>query len=180
MYYFRMFDPDFRPYPVYDAIKNYTPRARYMPIGFHGAGHWAIESGEGWEQVNDERAYLGEYKRGATGAALHFAFRGTDLDLVVLQNPYGGAVRVQIDSDPPREIALWRTDPGAGGRISLASGLDDREHRVTITVTRAPLAINGFVVRRDNAWWVWRVGALGAVGLLGGWVVRWRGLRRRR
>ena len=168
MYYFRMFDPDFTPYPVYAAMKDYIAKARYMPIGFHGAEHWAVESVGVWESRSNPQAYFGEYKVGPVGAGLKFVFSGTDLDLVVAQNPYGGAVRVQVDGQPARDFELWRTDSGVGGRISLARDLDDGQHRVSITVTRAPAAINGFIVQRGNAWWLRRVAV---VGLLGGLVV---------
>jgi len=56
-------------------------------------------------------------------------------------------VRVQIDNDATREIELWRTDPSAGGRVALARGLPSGAHRVTITVTRGAVAVNGFVVK---------------------------------
>lgn len=167
-YYFRMMEPDFTPLPVYNSMKAYTPTARFVDVGFKSATHWAMDWRGGWELVKDDRAYFSEYKIGQLGDSVIFNWRGTDLDLVVMQNPYGGAVRVQIDNDPPREIELWRTDAGAGGRISLARDLDDGEHRVTMTVTRAPVAINGFIVQRGNVWLVKR--AL-VVGLLGGLVV---------
>jgi hypothetical protein len=135
----------------------------------------------GWKLKQDDRAYFGEYKIGRLGDSVSFSWRGTDLDLVAMQNPYGGAVRVQVDSfdsagaplrtSPARDIELWRTDAGAGGRISLARDLDDGTHRVTLTVTRAPVAINGFIVQRGNAWWIRKVGSLLGlfVGSLGGW-----------
>ncbi|MBI4789440.1 MAG: cellulase family glycosylhydrolase [Chloroflexi bacterium] len=167
-YYFRMFDPDFTPKPVYAALKDYIPQARYVPVGFHSARHWAVESGGVWAALSNPQAYFGEYKVGQNGAAMNFVFSGTDLDLVVAQNPYGGAVRVQVDDQAARDVELWRTDSGAGGRIVLARDLDDGKHRVSITVTRAPVAVSGFIVQRGNAWWVWRVAV---VGLLGGLVV---------
>ena len=97
---------------------------------------------------------------------MSFSWRGTDLDLVVMQNPYGGAVRVQIDDNAPREIELWRTDSGAGGRISLARDLDVGEHRVSLVVARARVAINGFIVQSGNGWIVRRVGMVGLSGSL--------------
>ncbi len=174
-YYFRMMEPDFTPLPVYNAMKAYIPTARFVDIGFKSSTHWAMDWSDGWERIVDDRAYFNEYKIGKLGDSVIFNWRGTDLDLVVMQNPYGGAVRVQIDNEMPREIELWRTDTGAGGRIALARDLDNGEHRVTLTVTRAPAAINGFVVQRGNAWWVRKVGI---VGLLVGWAgsvfVKWK------
>ncbi len=48
--------------------------------------------------------------------------------------PLGGLgddVPLQVDDAPPRELELWRTDAGAGGRIPIAHDLNDGEHRVT-------------------------------------------------
>lgn len=149
-YYFRMLDPDFTPHPVYAAMKDYITRARLVPIGFHSAQHWAMDYQGGWESQQDERAYFGEYKVGQVGDSLNFVFRGADLDLVVLQNPYGGAVHVQVDKQLARDIELWRTDPGVGGRIALARDLDGGDHRISLTVTRGPVLVNGFIVQRTG------------------------------
>jgi polysaccharide biosynthesis protein PslG len=174
MYYFRMFDPDFTPHPVYDAVKNYIPQARLVQIGFHGPEHWAMDWRGSWQTEQNPQAYFGEYKIGKAGDAVSFTFNGTDLDLVVAQNPYGGAVRVQVDDQPARDLELRHTDSGAGGRISLARDLNGN-HRVSLTVTRPPVAINGFIVQRGNAWWLWRVAG---VGLLASCVVGWFVLKR--
>lgn len=182
-YYFRMFEPDFTPLPVYEAMKAYTPTARFVDMGFKATTHWAMDWVGDWETIRDDRAYFGEYKvgrqgdkeTGKAGDSVTFAWRGTDLDLVVMQNPYGGAVRVQVDNNAPREIELWRTDPGVGGRIALARDLDNGEHRVTLTVTRAPVVINGFIVQRGNVWLVRKVGIVGLlVGLVSSVFVKWK------
>lgn len=177
MYYFRMLEPDFTVHPVYETMKAYIPRTRVVPVGFHSIEHWAMDWQGDWEIKQNPQAYFGEYEIGKSGDAVRFTFRGTDLDLVVAQNPYGGALQVQIDSQPTRMIEAWRTDSNAGGRIALARDLDDGEHRVSMTVTRAPLAVNGFIVQRGSAWWMRRVGI---VGLLGGLLVGGMMLARRR
>ena len=146
-YYFRMFEPDFTAKPVYTAVKAYTPTARVVQRGFRSTAHWAMDWRAAWETRQDYRAYFGEYKVGQLGDSVSFVWHGSDLDLVVLQNPYGGAVRVQVDDTPAREVELWRTDPGAGGRVALARGLPSGEHRVAMSVTRAPAAVNAFVVK---------------------------------
>lgn len=155
MYYFRILDPDFTSHPVYAAMKEHIARARVVPMGFRSASHWAMDWRGAWETRQDDHAYFGEYKAGQVGDSLSFVFRGTDLDLVVLQNPYGGAVRVRVDGQPARDIQLWRTDSGVGGRIVLARDLDSGEHRVSLTVTRAPVALNGFIVQRTDARTIW-------------------------
>ena len=149
-YYFRLLDPDFAPRPVYNAMKDNIARSRQVRTGFHSASHWAIDWRGAWEAQRDEHAHFGEYKVGQVGDSVSFVFRGSDLDLVALQNPYGGAVRLQIDKLPPRDIELWRTDSGVDGRISLARELNDGDHLASITVTRAPVAINGFILHRGN------------------------------
>jgi hypothetical protein len=169
-YYFRMVDPDFTPQPIYAAVKNYIAQARVVTPGFRSTSDWAMDWRGAWEIKQDYRAYFGEYKVAdagpSVGSSVSFAWRGTDLDLVALQNPYGGAVRVQIDDQPARDIDLWLTDPEVGGRIALARDLDDGDHRATLTVTRAPVAINGFIVQRGNTWLVRRVLVVGALGVL--------------
>ena len=125
-YYFRMFEPDFTPMPVYASVKEYTPTARFVDKGFKSTTHWAMDWRGAWDLVRDDRAYFGEYKpsggageSGKLGDSVSFNWRRTDLDLVVMQNPYGGAVRVQIDNDAPREIELWRTDSALVGALHL-------------------------------------------------------------
>ncbi len=171
MYYFRMLEPDFTPHPVYTAMRDFIAQARVVPLGFHAADHWAIDYAGDWKTQVDERADFGQYRVGQTGDTVRFTFRGTDLDLVVVQNPYGGALRVQVDSQPSQDLSLWRTDPSVGGRIPLARDLADGEHRVSMTVTRAPVAINGFIVQRGIGWLIRPIAGIIAAGivLIGGW-----------
>jgi hypothetical protein len=165
-------------------MKDYIAQARVVPPGFRSTSDWAMDWRGAWVSTDDTRVYFGEYKTGQVGDSVSFTFSGTDLDLVALQNPYGGAVSVQIDDQSfdsaaaplragsARAIELWHTDSGAGGRISLARDLDSGVHRVTITVTRAPVAINGFIVQSGNAWIVKRVAVVGVLAsLLVGWFV---------
>jgi hypothetical protein len=166
-YYFRMLNPDFTPLPIYAAMKDYIAQARAVTPGFRSTSDWAMDWRGSWETRQDYRAYFGEYKTGKPGDSVSFVFRGTDLDLIALQNPYGGAVTVQIDDQPATEVDLWLTDPEVGGRITLARDLDDGDHRAVITVLRAPAAINGFILQRGSAWWMKRVGAIvAALGIL--------------
>ncbi len=165
-YYFRMLEHNFSPLPVYGAMRDYIPQARIVTQGFRSTSHWAMDWQGGWETRPDEHAYFGEYRLGHPGDSVRFVFSGTDLDLVVLQNPYGGAVRVQVDDAPPRDVELWRTDAGAGGRIPLARDLQDGQHRAALTVTRAQVAINGWMVQRGYGWWASRIGIVGLLGCL--------------
>lgn len=168
-YYFRMLEPDFTPHPVYNALGEYTPNARLVSIGFHSLSHWAVDRVGAWETESDDRAYFGEYLVGSKDSELSFRFDGTDLDLVAMQNPYGGQVRVEIDNRSPRLIDLWKTDSGTSGRIALVRDLQDGNHRVRLTVTRGPVALNGIIIQRGNGWLYQRgAWAVGAGVLLGG------------
>ncbi|MCL4489695.1 MAG: cellulase family glycosylhydrolase [Chloroflexi bacterium] len=176
-YYFRLLDPDFTPQPVYAALRDYIGQARVVSPGFHSTEHWAVDYAGDWQVRQDEHAYFGEYRMGEPGDSLSFTFRGTDLDLVALQNPYGGTIRVQVDQQISN-VDLWRTDSSAGGRIALARDLDDGEHHVQITVTQGPAAINGFIVQQGNAGLVRRVGlGLAFTLFIGGGVWLWTRVR---
>lgn len=175
MYYFRLLEPDFKPLPVYSALQAYIPTARFVPVGFHSATHWAIDASGTWETQSDPEAYFGEYRLGQQGAGLSFTFHGTDLDLVTVQNPYAGTVSVRIDNGPAQQIDLWRTDPGVGGRIPVARDLDDGSHQVSLVVTRGPAAINGLIVQRGTMWIARRIfGVVALAGLVFGGLWVWR------
>ena len=151
-YYFRMFDPNFTPHPVYDALKAYIPAARFLGVGFHQEDHWALDYTGAWETHADDHAAGGSYKIGQPGATLSFTFDGTELALALLQNPYSGSVDVSIDGGPAREIDLRATDPEASGQVALAHALRPGTHRAQLTVARGRLFLDGVVVWQTNDW----------------------------
>jgi hypothetical protein len=149
-YYFRMLDPDFTPHPVYDALKQYAASARWLGTGFHQENDWAVEYGGTWSMHASERAAAGLYRTGVPGSQLRFAFRGTDAEVALLQNPYGGLIEARVDDLAPREIDLRATDSGSQGRVVLAQSLPDGEHHVDVTVSRGEMNLDGIVIRRTN------------------------------
>lgn len=178
-YYFRMFDPDFTPHPVYAALKEYIATARWLGIGFHQEGNWTLDYAGPWSApVADPDAAAGEYRTGAPGARLAFTFHGTGAELALLQNPYGGVVSVSVDGRPAQELDLRVTDPHSGGRIVLARGLVPGAHRVELTVTRGEMRLDGIVIRRTAEWLVqiglWIAAGLVALGAGVGAFRRWR------
>jgi hypothetical protein len=172
-YYFRLFDPDFTPHPVYAALKDYIASARFLGVGFHPVNHWALDYQGAWPSRTSDRAATGILRIGQPGDALDFTFHGTDLELELEQNPYGGIVDVSVDGEAVKQVDLRATDPGTGGRIALARGLPDGEHRAKITVKRSQLLLDGIIVRRTNAWLIERIAwiAMGAVAVTVGWVL---------
>ncbi len=172
-YYFRLFDPDFTPLPVYTALKDYIASARFLGVGFHEANHWALDYQGAWQSRTSDCGTTGTCQFGQLGDSLRFTFHGTDLELAVAQNPYGGIVEVSVDGGAAEEIDLRATDPESGGRIVLAHALADGEHRAAITVERGELLLDGVIVRRTNAWLIERAGwiAAGSIAAAVGWVM---------
>jgi polysaccharide biosynthesis protein PslG len=174
-YYFRMFDPDFTPHPVYAALKDYIPTARFLGIGFHSVDHWALDYQGTWQSRTINHGAAPNYKIGQPGDRLSFTFTGTDLELAVLQNPYTGVVDVILDGAPAREVDMRATDPESGGRIPLARALPDGEHHVSVTVLRGEILLDGIVVRRTYDGPIQVLGALAAIATVT--VVGWALIR---
>jgi polysaccharide biosynthesis protein PslG len=173
-YYFRMFDPDFTPHPVYAALKAYIPTARFLGIGFHSVDHWALNYQGAWRTATGSADGSGSYKIGQPGDSLSLTFQGTTLELAVVQNPYGGIVDVTIDGAPERVVDLRATDPESGGRVSLARVLPDGPHHASIKVLRGQLLLGGIVVRRTYDGPIEALGAVAVVAMVivVGWALR--------
>lgn len=174
-YYFRLFNPDFTPLPVYESIKSYIAGARWLGKGFHQETDWTLDyggtNGAGdWEQHPDAQTPQNGYTIGRAGDSLSFDFRGSDLELATQANPYGGAVSVSIDDAPAREFDLRATDSSAGGRVTVARRLVPGNHHAEIQVTKGQLRLDGIVVRQENDWWLepllWIAGAAVVVVVL--------------
>jgi hypothetical protein len=156
-YYFRLVDPDFTLRPLYEAVKAYATRPPVLAPGYHPASHWAIQTQGTWRAVADAQG-VGAYRLGEVGAALSFAFQGTDLDLVVgddrpgvLQVTIDGAAAgVSLRRDAAGRAVLDLAGAGGSGqrRFPLARGLPDGEHNVTITVVDGTVAISGCIAQR--------------------------------
>jgi len=151
-YYFRMVEPDFTPMPVYEAIKEYANQPPVVHVGYHQEDHWALQWEGTWEQVEDERAVLGSFRRSSQpGDVLSFRFAGTELELVVCKGPKGGLLRVTVDGGEPADVALQSETSEHDVCIPLAKGLPGGVHRVemaTVGETRTQVDIDGLIVRR--------------------------------
>ena len=143
MYYFSLVDREFEPYPVYDAVKSLATSPPVVYRGFHQEDHRAIHFGGSWENVTDQRASLGSYKRShAPGDSLGFEFKGKDLKLVVRRQPLSGYLLVIVDGSPagdlPRDarerafIDLFSPDDQWQTVVPVASRLGPGLHRVEV------------------------------------------------
>ena len=160
-YYFRMMEPDFYPYPVYDAMKEQATSPPILGLGYHQQDHWALHYEGAWEDVNDERAVLGSYRASEqAGDAVSFTFWGTDLVLVAVRDGDLGRLEVTLDG---RQTTLDFSSEESEyqARVPVASGLAEGEHEVRLTVAEPPggnswVAIDGLIVRRSPTFYVRR------------------------
>lgn len=156
-FYFRLFDPDFTPRPVYEAIKDYIPTARWLGKGFHQETDWALDYNREWESERWSAGETGNSKIGKIGDTLMFDFHGNDVELALARNPYSGIVEASVDQGDFRPYDLRATDPKSEQRIALAKNLLPGEHRVELRVTQGELRLDGIVVKQSNGWLIERV-----------------------
>ncbi len=151
-YYFRMFEPDFEPLPVFDAMRNLTQQPPTVHMGYHQPDHWALQYRGDWLEIADDAATLGSYRQGLPGAELTFQFVGTGLDLVVMDPTQADAIVVYLDGRPVRGLA-HTVAPGNGApALRVARNLQDRPHEVHIFVVGGAFDLDGVVVWRQTRW----------------------------
>jgi hypothetical protein len=153
-YYFRMMEPDFTPLPVYQTMKEYASQPPQVHIGYHQEDHWALQWVGDWQDVRDEQAVLGSFRRSSgPGNVLQFTFAGTDVELVVRTSPLGGTVRVTVDGSTAREVSLRSDGIKYDVHIPLLRSLSSGSHSVEIRTGGAPGAqtdIDGLLVRQSD------------------------------
>ncbi len=148
-FYFRLFDPDFKPLPAYEAIKAYIANARWLGKGFHQETSWALDYAGDWGIAKYGAAAVDGYRVGNPGATLSFDFRGDAVELALAPNLYQGIVEARIDGGAWREFDLRATDPSAQRRVTLAKNLWDDQHRFELRVKQGALNLDGVVVRQS-------------------------------
>lgn len=149
-YYFSLFEPDFTPHPVYSSLKDYISSARFLGSGYHPSNDWVLDFRGPWHSKAGAPDAADPPVIGDPGDSVAFKFDGTDLELALAQNPYGGVVDVAIDGMPARQFDLRATDPELGGTCTIARGLGSGEHRAEVTVKRGTLLLEGLIVRNTN------------------------------
>jgi hypothetical protein len=155
-YYFRMMEPDFYAYPVYEAVKEQATSPPVLGLGYHQEDHWALRYEGSWEEVKDDRAVLGAYRAtDQAGDALSFTFWGTDLSLVPVRDMDMARLQISLDG---RQTILDLHSAGLEyqAEVPVATCLPEGEHQVRLTVAELPdgkskVAIDGIIVRRSPA-----------------------------
>jgi len=155
--YFRLLTPDFKPLPVYEAIKEYTHQTPYMARGHHDQSHWAVEYTGQWREVQDERAILGSYMESTTpGSKVRIRFLGTGLDVYLVTRPEGGRLALRVDGAQLRAISVATKVPMYRRVIPVVGAVPYGMHEVELTLVEGPdghsVRIDGFVVRGPKPW----------------------------
>ena len=148
-YYFRMVDVDFTPRRVYYAVKDTTAGLRVAGVGLFEETNPAVSADQGWRSVLDKRAsgqaYLGSE---TAGASLTFTFKGSEADLVTLQDYNGGRLLVTLDghkatglptdSQGRSYVELFNPDPRWRVQVPLVRGVGGGNHILRLTVSDEP------------------------------------------
>ncbi len=149
-YYFRLFDPDFKPLPAYNALKEYIAAARWLGKGFHQETDWVLEYQGQWGIGSLGLRVTDAYKVGRPGDLLRFAFHGDEVELALAPNPYQGIVEARVDGGAWREFDLRATDPHAEHRVTIAKNLWGAEHYAEVRVKQGELWLDGVVVKQSR------------------------------
>lgn len=178
-YYFRLFDPDFTPRPAYDTIKNYTPGTDWLGKGFHQETNWTLDYEGAWGHGTSGDRVTDGYAIGIPNDLLRLNARGSEIELALAPNPYGGIIEASVDGGAFSRHDLRATDPAGEHRISLAKNLPPGAHQVEVRVLQGELWLDGIVVKQNNTWWTLTAGwfLLGIGAAIGGLVLY---LRKRR
>ncbi|MDI7278249.1 MAG: hypothetical protein QME94_19905, partial [Anaerolineae bacterium] len=146
-YYFALMEPDFTPWPAYEALREYLNRPPVVYPGQHQEDHWALDYSSGWESVRDATSVLGGYRLGQPGARLRFTFWGSELDLLISGRAAPADVKASVDGVPVRPRPL-RIDGRAG--LALVRRVAPGDHIVELEVGSEGLALDAVVVRRTD------------------------------
>lgn len=169
-FYFRLFDPDFTPRPVYQALKDYTPTARWLGKGFHQESDWTLDYLGAWQGGSYGPGLTEQYNIGIKNDILRFAFHGSSVELALAPNPYYGVIEARIDDGDFRDYDLRATDSSSNHRIVVAKNLLPGEHHAEVRVKQGQMWLDGIVVEQTNEWLlpiiVWGILGAGVVVVL--------------
>jgi hypothetical protein len=120
--------------------------------GYHQEDHWALDYSGKWAAGESPAATLGSYLEGSAGAELEFVFRGTGVDLVVLDAAATGDLDVYLDSQRVRRLTPGKAPVNSAPTLRVASRLRDVPHTARIIVRSGTLDLDGIVVYRQSNW----------------------------
>ena len=166
-YYFQMVSPDFKPRPLYQAVKEMTKQPAVLDLGHSWADNRALTYQGSWQSTTLPNGEI-RMSTSQTGATLSFEFKGNDLTAIAPEGNGLGSADVIIDgravmsSMLPRDasgqavLRLQAQHPIAETQIPITNGLLNDVHRVEIK-TKGPFAVDGFIVDvhgPTTSWWL--------------------------
>lgn len=163
--YFRLANPDFTLQPVYDGLKTYMNSVKpVLHPGTHEPQGWGVAEDGAWESGAASQSPYGTVRVASPGATLRFTFNGTALRVETGCDDSlacDGDLRVTVDGGAPVTV------DGAGGAATIARGLQNGEHTVTIEVIGGQAGVNAITVRREAPLWLhWTALGMGGLALL--------------
>ena len=108
--------------------------------------HSSFTYGVGWESLSNETG--GTWKQsGTSGSLVSVSFTGTGVALIYATGPDGGTANMELDGKG-YDIDMYSPIPESSINRTIASGLENTRHTLTITVSssRNPLSSNSVVV----------------------------------
>ncbi|MBI2953586.1 MAG: O-antigen ligase family protein [Chloroflexi bacterium] len=188
VYGFSVVDQAFRPRPVYEAAKR-AAAGSIAPPGRHSTDSKYIQYQGTWQRL--EHGVVGK-----AGDSLRLPFYGTRIDAVIWQSQAGGTIQVAVDGrtenlspqlSSAARVSLF-SPISRRAKLELATGLEDREHLLELTIvqpagsgaspslirdggegrTGGEARIEGFVVARDAPFSAYQVLIAALVALQAG------------
>ena len=111
----------------------------------HSSFTWTV----GWERQEDASASSGAWKvSGTPGSKVGVSFTGTGVALLYAAGPEGGTAGIELDGKAYPDIDMYSPIPESKINMTIASGLENTQHTLSITVSgkKNPAASNSFVV----------------------------------
>lgn len=111
--------------------------------------HSSFTYSVGWESQSNVNASGGTWRVSRTaGSRVAVSFAGTGVGLFYASNPEGGIANIDIDGKGYPDIDMYSPIPGSVINKTIASGLKNSRHTLTITVssTRNQSSSNSMVV----------------------------------
>jgi hypothetical protein len=161
--------------PQFSALASFgaSQRAEIAPTGFAPMLSSAVAYDGTWQEQHLERQVF--QTTSETGATVRLRFRGTGIDAIMRQSPDAGLVRATLDGKPlpgdfPVEDGASIIDlewfQAADRRATLATGLEDGEHELVLTLSsEGRLTIGGLIVTRRQPM-VWPIIVLTVAGIV--------------
>jgi hypothetical protein len=161
--------------PQFTALASFgaTRQAEIAPTGFAPMQSSAVVYQGTWQVQHLDRQVF--QTTSETNATVTLRFRGTGIDAILRQSPDAGPVRATLDGEPlpgnfPVEEGASIIDlewfQALDRRTSLASGLEDGEHVLTLTLaSEGRLTIGGLIVTRRQPM-VWPIIVLTVAGIV--------------